>query len=671
MTSCSEISNQLAALSAQIAELDNKYVLKSERQGIINESVGKADTTITPKINPIALGAAGLVVTQRLAPVTAKVAANAATAAAAKAAAAAALAQLAGLAAIIASILASIAGFRILAGRIDAIERGVSALGNQISEAFGRIQQVIAIARRAEGKADNAGNVANRADNTANQSLAKATNAEQIAQSARRQANSAKRTADETRAFVQPFPGRIDDAKRKADEANKKSDEALRAFPPIRDLSNSAKRTADEALQKAREALERAFRTPARGEPGKDGRPGRDGKPGTQGLRGIPGQPGRQGFPGFNGQPGRDGKNGKEGLRGLPGLPGRPGRDGQDGRDAMDAETKRLIRQTANNAFLIPALVARPIPLTAPQTEAASAAGTCKTAAPGGCMNKLVNDAANGVKSNSNNNTKNILDKINAGSNAAQLALLQKIDVKLGAQVLDGLSGNLARITKFIRGERITNFITMAATLHNAAMLSNALTTTLLSTVTNVFSIIGLRDADGQEYDASELIKTSLANFLKSVIGTQNYDKLTLTWKKASRVYQAGANVVSRVRSIVDAVSNIATVTHINVADIGNALRRDGVVDGDSYREMSRSPGTSKFQKAVDKLTNLTEAASDIESVTSSVRSIQDDIKEIRGEQEQFNKELALGMGRQLVSEGELEKATDPPKIEEKDLERA
>ncbi|MDB9376461.1 hypothetical protein, partial [Nodularia sphaerocarpa] len=350
---------------------------------------------------------------------------------------------------------------------------------------------------------------------------------------------------------------------------------------------------------------------------------------------------------------------GATGARGLQGI------KGEDG--SLDNATKGLLGRIASQTAFIPALVARPAALTSAQTVAAAATGVCQTTRPGGCMNNLANNTNNKLQQGFNN-VSNLLNGLGIGD---LLRTVNEVNTKMGAQVVGGLSANLKRITNFMKGERITNFITMAATLHNAAMLSNALATTLVSTVTNVFAIIGLRDADGQPYDASELLQTSLANFTRSVIGNQNYDQLTLTWKKANRVYQAGANVVSRVRSIVDSVRSISEITNINVADIGNALRRDGAVKEDSYSPMSRTVGSSRFQKAVDRLTNLTEAASDVESVSSSVRSVQEDIRELQTEQTEFKKAIKKGIDTEKTAEAKTDRETNFGTITEKDLERA
>ncbi|MDB9374305.1 collagen-like triple helix repeat-containing protein [Nodularia sphaerocarpa] len=533
MTSCNQIASEIAALRADIAAMQGQFIPKSDRGGIINESIGGAKNLIVPIIGttvaaaiapfPGAIAQAAALANQA----AAAAAAAAALAKQAAAAAAAALAKLAAIAASIAAILAALATLRILGARIDAVERGLSALGADVSRILGLLL-------------------------------------------------------------------------------------------PIKNAAN--------------QALSRSM---------------------------IPGATGARGLTGATGARGLAGATGATGARGLQGI------KGEDG--SLDNATKGLLGRIASQTAFIPALVARPAALTSAQTVAAAATGVCQTTRPGGCMNNLANNTNNKLQQGFNN-VSNLLNGLGIGD---LLRTVNEVNTKMGAQVVGGLSANLKRITNFMKGERITNFITMAATLHNAAMLSNALATTLVSTVTNVFAIIGLRDADGQPYDASELLQTSLANFTRSVIGNQNYDQLTLTWKKANRVYQAGANVVSRVRSIVDSVRSISEITNINVADIGNALRRDGAVKEDSYSPMSRTVGSSRFQKAVDRLTNLTEAASDVESVSSSVRSVQEDIRELQTEQTEFKKAIKKGIDTEKTAEAKTDRETNFGTITEKDLERA
>ncbi|WP_029632676.1 hypothetical protein [[Scytonema hofmanni] UTEX B 1581] len=152
---------------------------------------------------------------------------------------------------------------------------------------------------------------------------------------------------------------------------------------------------------------------------------------------------------------------------------------------------------------LIPARAAaaiRPDIPTIPQIETASATGTCRTLQPGGCGAKALNDLGSGVNQNTNNQSNNLFDKLNAGANAAQLALLKIIDNKLGKQITGGISGKLVDGFKWLQLDRVLGVLTFAATVQNHLMLSNDIGQTLIGAFTNVLNFLGLKDDQGKNF---------------------------------------------------------------------------------------------------------------------------------------------------------------------------
>ncbi|MBD2605482.1 hypothetical protein H6G81_13300 [Scytonema hofmannii FACHB-248] len=191
---------------------------------------------------------------------------------------------------------------------------------------------------------------------------------------------------------------------------------------------------------------------------------------------------------------------------------------------------------------LIPARAAaaiRPDIPTIPQIETASATGTCRTLQPGGCGAKALNDLGSGVNQNTNNQSNNLFDKLNAGANAAQLALLKIIDNKLGKQITGGISGKLVDGFKWLQLDRVLGVLTFAATVQNHLMLSNDIGQTLIGAFTNVLNFLGLKDDQGKIFDVTEIINSSVETFVKSIVGAENYATISVAWAKANRIYQA------------------------------------------------------------------------------------------------------------------------------------
>lgn len=319
-------------------------------------------------------------------------------------------------------------------------------------------------------------------------------------------------------------------------------------------------------------------------------------------------------------------------------------------REKVDRIALGQLNQIAAALPLIPARAAgliRPsIPTTA-QITAATTTGVCRSTAPGGCMSNALNNTANNIGQQLNNVGDAInrnIDKLNLGANAAQLALLKRMDLKLGKQIAGGLSGQAVKtfekVTKFaewLRIDRILNVLTWVNTTHNAFMLSSSITNTLFGAIDNVANIF-FKDINGVDIDSKKAVSTYFDNMAKAVFGVENWKNLTTTIKKANRIYQSGANIVDSVRSMTDSVRNVAEFTAENTGKIGNALKTYQVIAPDAFKWMpEKVDGQSVW---VQRLQNLEEAASGIEMVSSEVLSITQNANEIKKQVDEFNKNV-------------------------------
>ncbi|BAZ02249.1 hypothetical protein NIES37_62610 [Tolypothrix tenuis PCC 7101] len=530
--------------------------------------------------------------------------------------------EIIGVVATILTMIEQIAILETLGARIDAVERGLDALGNDLSGILGKlftltrrieavgatVPPVKALADQARIEALNASNQIPKIREDAASALGLATNAFQKAESAQGTANTAVRVASGASATAKKAQADAIRAQAKAEIADQNAGLAKK-------IGDKALKIGGDALGKAGVALTTALTAISlyqgikllkglKGDRGLPGLPGLRGLPGQKGDRGLQGIPGKDGFIYSIYLPGQKGEKGDKGDRGDVGIgrDGRPGIDGKDGKDGKDVNPADL------------------------------------------------------------NFIKAALARIEAKT-TTNLGITNIVNLKLGSQVIGGITGQIQRFASWSMLDRITNLITLATTLHNATMLSNDIVSTLTSSITNTLAVFGLKDAEGNPYDAGDLIKGSIADLLKRTLGLENYVKLTLAWKQANRIYQAGANILSTVRNIIDSTRDIAVVTGVNVADIGNALRNEGVVSDDAYKPMSTNLGTTKLQRMVDKLDNLSDAASSIETVTSSVRSIKEDVEELTNQKAEFKKALTSGQKEQTGTESTLDKSSNPPKI--------
>ena len=255
----------------------------------------------------------------------------------------------------------------------------------------------------------------------------------------------------------------------------------------------------------------------------------------------------------------------------------------------------------------------RPDIPTIPQIEQAAATGTCRTTQPGGCMNRALNDNAANITNNNNTNAANILDAVNTGANAALLAGQETILQRLGNQLPGGIGGKLSRFADWMHLDRVLNILILAATVHNALMLSNDIGQTLLGAINNLLTLIGLKKEDGSGFDLGSVISGSIENLIKNAIGDDNYSELKEAWAKSNRIYQATTNVVNSFLNLSQTILQASELIASYTGKIGNALKKGGVILESAYGWMNPQP---KFNRVTQTLESLQNGANTIQMVT-------------------------------------------------------
>jgi hypothetical protein len=289
-------------------------------------------------------------------------------------------------------------------------------------------------------------------------------------------------------------------------------------------------------------------------------------------------------------------------------------------RETVDREANRKLDQIIPMLGGIPLIPGRvingikPNLLTPPQIEQATGNAICKSLN-GGCGKASVDDAVGRINSNNNNNTGSVLGAVNAGLNTADLALLGVINDKLGDQLTGGISGKLTRFSNWLKLDRALNLLTTAATVHNAFMLSNDIGQTLLGIISNVLQLIGLKDDNGQAFDIGSVISNTVENFIKSMIGAENYQQMSEAFAKANRIYQATTNVLNSFLNLSQTILQASELIAAYTGRIGNALRKSGEVLESAYGWMNPQP---KFNRVTQFLEGLQNGASTIQMVTQA-----------------------------------------------------
>jgi hypothetical protein len=235
---------------------------------------------------------------------------------------------------------------------------------------------------------------------------------------------------------------------------------------------------------------------------------------------------------------------------------------------------------------------------------------------------------------------------------AADLGLSGIINSKLGDPVPGGISGLLGRMQSFAetawrvtRMDKILNVLTLATSLHNAAMLSSNLGSTLSEVTGLALQVIGIKDEKDNPLDVGEIVGQTVSNLVKGIVGEEVYNGTKKAWNKLNRIVSTASQLLWTVRSIADSSKEIMEWTGENTGKIGNALKRWGVVGENAYGWMPERLNqqgrwfarVERYRSGVD---NLDDAASSLQGVLSEVREIQEEAGELKEQKDNFDKAI-------------------------------
>jgi hypothetical protein len=267
---------------------------------------------------------------------------------------------------------------------------------------------------------------------------------------------------------------------------------------------------------------------------------------------------------------------------------------------------------------------------TTPQAiKAASKAGTCESFNPGECNADIRNNARDAA-----NNSGGLLNALGNLASIADLALLKPI-----YDTVTATASGLNKFYDWAHLDRVLNILTFVNTTHNAYMLSNGLTQTLFSMVSNVLAAVGIKDKEGSPLDINSIVGKTVENLFKSVLGVETVDGIKAEWKKYNRIYQAAANLMWSLQSIGNSMLSAAEVIGERVALIGNALVKWRVVSEKAYNWMN--PQANFQNRFFTTLESTQNVVSQVDSVASEVLSIESTITQIGTQKKELTDSLA------------------------------
>ena len=174
---------------------------------------------------------------------------------------------------------------------------------------------------------------------------------------------------------------------------------------------------------------------------------------------------------------------------------------------SREAEIIASIGALTGQVAVLPAVLASS-PVFRSAAISAAAVGSCQSSQPGQCP---------GGNSDRFNRVDGLLGGISSAFGALNNAVLgtitstlNVINTKLGTQIVGGLSKWPSNIADVVNRSQILNILTYISTLHNAYMLSNALTQTLFSAIGNSLAALGIKDTstnpDGDPLNIGKIV---------------------------------------------------------------------------------------------------------------------------------------------------------------------
>jgi hypothetical protein len=266
----------------------------------------------------------------------------------------------------------------------------------------------------------------------------------------------------------------------------------------------------------------------------------------------------------------------------------------------------------------------------------------------------------------------NLLDRL---IQAADLSLLGVINNKLGPQLPGGISSVLDKAGKlvgktwdFLQIDRVLNVLTFATALHNAYMLSNGLTQTLFSAISNILDVFGIEDKDGNALDVGQIVTQWTDTFFKKLFGVETVDGIKKEWAKLNRIYQAASNIIWSMQSIFDSTRSLLDLAIENTGKIGNALRKAGVVFENAYGKLTeKMTARNKWQKALDEFAenaqNIENVISTVDEAAQEVLSIQDTVKQLKDQQKEAKDSIQAFVSSAEETEKKEKEASKAPQL--------
>ncbi|MCL1466048.1 hypothetical protein [Argonema galeatum] len=239
---------------------------------------------------------------------------------------------------------------------------------------------------------------------------------------------------------------------------------------------------------------------------------------------------------------------------------------------------------------------------------------------------------------------------------------------------IDTLKTQGAKLGKIINLGQVMQTVSVIISLHNALILSRDIGQTLFTVVDNglnaVLNAFGIKNVNDEGVTTEKSIKEFLETIAKSFFGVQTWEQLKQKWAAANAIIASGSTLLQSINDLANTTGSLAAMAAENSGKIGNIMRRSGLTqDIGTWFPENYNTETVFARKMRESLESVQNIAQTFETITSSVVQSQQNIQEIKENNDKFMDTIEKEAPKFRLDNKPVKDASDKDKADSKGAE--
>lgn len=192
-----------------------------------------------------------------------------------------------------------------------------------------------------------------------------------------------------------------------------------------------------------------------------------------------------------------------------------------------------------------------------------------------------------------------------------------------------------------------------------------------MQTLSSIGNATGLLEGpEGDSVDLNKVVDQGFEQLMIKLLGAETWATFEVTWRKYNRIYQAGANTMNAVSSMINSIGDAVETIAEHTGKIGNALRAAGQVRENAYQWFSEKVNAkrSRFLSFQTTIGQTTAFLNVINEIAENVIEGQEGYTEVVKATKEFRDELKKAEKNEGVENALIKKeAEENKKLSTKD----